>query len=67
MDRACSRYGGERKVAYMVLVRKHREVNHSEDADVDGRIILKCIFEKWDVGAWTGSIWLSIGEGGGLL
>jgi hypothetical protein len=24
------------------------------------------VFEKWD-GAWTGSIWLRIGTGGGLL
>jgi hypothetical protein len=33
---------------------------------LDRRIILKCMFEKWD-GAWTGSIWLRIGTGGGLL
>jgi len=26
-----------------------------EDPDVDGRIILICIFRKWDVGAWTGA------------
>jgi len=23
------------------------------DPGVDGRIILRCIFIKWDVGAWT--------------
>jgi hypothetical protein len=38
-----------------------------EDPAVDGRIILKWIFETWDVGAWTGSIWLRIGIGGVLL
>jgi hypothetical protein len=32
-----------------------------------GRIILKWILEKWDKGTWTGSIWLRIGKGGGLL
>jgi hypothetical protein len=38
-----------------------------EDPGVDGRIILKWIFERLDRGAWTGSIWLRIGTGGGLL
>jgi hypothetical protein len=38
-----------------------------EDPGVDGRIILKWIFEVWDEGTWTGSIWLKIGTGGGLL
>jgi hypothetical protein len=38
-----------------------------EDPDEDGRIILRWIFRKWDVGAWIGSIWLSIETGGGLL
>jgi len=26
---------------------------------------LRWIFRKWDVGAWTGMIWLRIGTGGG--
>ena len=25
------------------------------DPGVDGRIILRCVFRKWDVGLWTGS------------
>ena len=43
------------------------EGDHLEDPVVDGRIILKCISEKWDGGAWNGSIWLRIGTGRGLL
>ena len=33
------------------------------DPAVDGRIILRCIFRKWDVGVWTGSSWLRLGTG----
>jgi hypothetical protein len=32
-----------------------------EDSGVDGRIILRLIFRKWDGRAWTGLIWLWIG------
>ena len=38
-----------------------------EVPSVDGRIILRWIFRKWDVGPWTGSSWLTIGTGGGRL
>jgi hypothetical protein len=24
---------------------------------IDGRLILRCVFRKWDVGAWTGLSW----------
>jgi hypothetical protein len=44
-----------------------RERDHLEDPVVDGRIILKCVFKKWDGRAWIGLIWLRIGTGGGLL
>ena len=40
---------------------------HLEDTGVDGKKILRRIFSKWNVGAWTGLIWLRIGTGGGHL
>jgi hypothetical protein len=38
-----------------------------EDPDIDGRIILRWMFRKWDVVAWTGLIRFRIGTGGGHL
>jgi len=40
---------GERRGAQSVLVRKPDRVL-LEDTGIDGRIILKCIFRKWDGG-----------------
>jgi hypothetical protein len=56
----------ERRGAYNVLMRKLQGKRPIGNPLVDGRIILKWIFEKWN-GAWTGLIWLIIGTGGGLL
>ena len=42
-----------------------RERDHLKDADIDGRIMLRWIFRNWDVGAWTGLIWLRTGTGEG--
>jgi len=58
---------GERRGVYRVLVGKPEGKNHLGDPDIDGRIILRWIFMKWDVGAWTGLSWLRIGTGGGHL
>jgi len=58
---------GKRRDVYVVLVGEPGVRDHLEDPGVDGRIILRWIFRKWDVGAWTGSGWLSIGTGGGQL
>jgi hypothetical protein len=41
-----------------------RERDHFGHQDVDGMIILKWIFKKWDVWAWTGLILLRIKTGG---
>jgi len=44
-----------------------RESDHLEEPGVDGRIMLRWIFRKWDVGVWTGSSWLRIGTVSGHL
>jgi hypothetical protein len=56
---------GARRRIYRVVVEKPREIDNSEDPGVDGKIILRWIFRKWDVGARAGLIWLRIGKGGG--
>jgi len=36
--------------------------DHSEDPSVDGGVIIRWIFKKWELGVWTGSRWLRIGK-----
>jgi hypothetical protein len=57
----------KRREGYRALVEKPKGRNHLEDPSVRGRIILKWIFETWVVGTWTGSMWLRIRRGCGLL
>ena len=58
---------GEKRRVYRVLVGKPEERDKLGDPGVDGSIILRWIFRKWDVVVWTGSSWHWIGTGGGHL
>jgi hypothetical protein len=45
----CSKYGGRRRV-HRILVGKPGGKKPLEDPDVDGKIILRWIFWKWEGG-----------------
>jgi hypothetical protein len=42
-------------------------MSHLGDPGVDGRIKLRWIFRKWDMGIWPESSRLMVGRGGGQL
>jgi hypothetical protein len=58
---------GEGRGVYRVLVGKPEGKRPQGRPGVDGRIILRRIFRKWDVGVWTGLSWLGIDRSGGHL
>jgi hypothetical protein len=53
-----------RRAGHVARMGERRERDHLGDQGVDGRIILRLIFWKWDVRVWIGSRWLRIGTGG---
>ena len=73
-DRHVKSYIIIKSVNCVFVLRTHKithvwnvERDHLENPVVDGRIILRWMFRKWDVGVWTGFIWLRIGTGGEYL
>jgi hypothetical protein len=48
MGGECSTYGGRAEVYTGFWWGNLREIDNLEDPGVDGRIILRCIFGKWD-------------------
>ena len=54
MGGPCSKYG-ERRGVDRVLVGKPEGKRSLGDPGIDGWIILRWIFRKWNVGVWTGS------------
>jgi hypothetical protein len=65
MGGACIMDGGELCTGFWWGTLKDRD--HWGDQGTEGRIILRWIFRKWDVGVWTESGWLRIETGGGHL
>jgi hypothetical protein len=57
----------EGRGVYRALMGNLRERVHLVDTGVDGKLILRRIFSKWDVGVWTGLSWLKIETVGGHL
>jgi len=67
MGGACSTYWGEeRRIQGFSVETEGKEPTWKTQA-LDGRLILRWLFRKWDVGVWSGSSWLRIGTGGGHL
>jgi hypothetical protein len=58
---------GEGRSVYRVSVENPRKGDHWGDPGGDGRLILRRIIMKLDVGLWTGLRWLSLGTGDGHL
>jgi hypothetical protein len=65
MGGACSTYG-ESRVLYRVRMGRPEKRDSLEDPGIDGRIILRWIFKKWDVGAWNEVMLLRTGTCGGV-
>jgi hypothetical protein len=55
--------GGKRCVVFWWGILRERD--HWGDPGIDGMIISRRIFGKWDVEVWTGWSWLRIETGGG--
>jgi len=58
MGGACGAYG-ERRGVYRILVGKPGGKSHWRDPGVNERIILRCIFIKWDFG---GMDWIDLAQ-----
>jgi hypothetical protein len=58
---------GEMRGVYRALVGKHEGKRPLGRPRRNGRIILKWIFRKWNLGLWAGSIWLRVGRVFGYL
>jgi hypothetical protein len=62
MGGARSTYGGEMYTRFWWG--NLRERDNLEKPGVAGTIIIRWTFRKWDMGEWTGLVWLRIGTSG---
>ena len=67
MGGACGTHGGRERCAQRFGRETLGERDHWGDQDVDGRIILRWIFRKWEGVVGTGWSCLRMGTGGGRL
>jgi hypothetical protein len=67
MGGACSAYGVKGETYTGFWYGNLRKSDHLGDSCIDGRIMLRWTFRKWDVEVWNGSSWLKIGTGRGYL
>ena len=67
MGGACSVFGEEERCIQGFWWENARKRGHLGYPGVDGEIILRSMFRKWDVGAWTRVIWFRIGTVSGHL
>ena len=65
MGGACSTYGGQKRCIQGFGGDTRGKETTWKTPGINGRIILRYIFEKWDVKAWTGMIWRRIRTDGG--
>ena len=54
IGKLCSNYVGEERRIHRFWWGDLKERDYLGDGGVDGRIILRSIFMKWDVGDWNG-------------
>jgi hypothetical protein len=57
----------EKRNMYEILMGKPEGQRPVGRPKRSGRIILKCMLERWEGVVWTGLIWLTIRANGGLL
>jgi activator of HSP90 ATPase len=67
MGGTCNTYRRRREVCTELWWGNVKEIDHLAYLGVDGKIILRWKFRRWDVGVWTVLFWLRIGTGGGFL